>query len=72
MGIAQAAIYSIANYPGCSRPGSQGGLTPAVRARLAGQGLFPSGSMPDEFAAQIKKEIEKMQRIARFAKISLD
>ena len=45
---------------------------PAVRTKLAGQGLFPSGSMPEEFAAQIKKEIEKMQRIARFAKISLD
>lgn len=45
---------------------------PAVRTKLAGQGLFPSGSSPDEFAAQIKKEIEKMQRIARFAKISLD
>ena len=45
---------------------------PAVRAKLAGQGLFPSGSLPDEFAAQIRKEIGKMQRIARFAKISLD
>ncbi len=45
---------------------------PAVRAKLAGQGLFPSGSQPEEFAAQIKKEIEKMQRIARFAKISLE
>ena len=45
---------------------------PAVRARLAGQGLFASGSVPDEFAAQIKKEIEKMQRISRFAKVVLD
>jgi len=34
--------------------------------------LFPSGSSPDEFAAQIKKEIDKMQRIAKFARISLD
>ena len=45
---------------------------PAVRAKLAAQGLFPSGSLPDEFAAQIENEIEKMQRIARFANISLD
>ena len=45
---------------------------PAVRARLAGQGLCPSGSLPDEFAAQIRKEIGMMQRIAQFAKSSLD
>ncbi|MES2686594.1 MAG: tripartite tricarboxylate transporter substrate binding protein BugE [Pseudomonadota bacterium] len=45
---------------------------PAVRARLAGQGLFASGALPDEFGAQIRKEIDKMQRIAKFAKISLD
>lgn len=45
---------------------------PAVRTRLAGQGLFASGSLPDEFAAQIRKEIDKMQRISRFARISLD
>lgn len=45
---------------------------PAVRSRLAGQGLFASGTLPDEFAAQIRKEIDKMQRISRFARISLD
>ena len=45
---------------------------PAVRERLAGQGLFPSGTLPDEFGAQIRKEIDKMQRISRFARISLD
>ncbi len=45
---------------------------PDVRARLAGQGLFPSGTRPDEFAVQIRKEIDKMQRISRFARISLD
>ena len=45
---------------------------PAVRDKLAAQGLFASGSSPDEFGAQIKKEIDKMQRIAKFAKISLD
>lgn len=45
---------------------------PAVSAKLSGQGLFASGTSPDEFAAQLKKEIDKMQRIARFAKIRLD
>ena len=45
---------------------------PAVRDKLAAQGLFASGSTPDQFAVQIKKEIDKMQRIAKFVKISLD
>lgn len=45
---------------------------PAVREKLAGQGLFPSGSQPAEFAAQIRKEIDKMQRISKFARITLD
>jgi tripartite-type tricarboxylate transporter receptor subunit TctC len=44
----------------------------ALAEKLKGQGLFASGSKPEEFAAQIKKEIDKMQRIAKFAKISLD
>lgn len=44
----------------------------ALADKLKGQGLFASGSKPEEFAAQIKKEIDKMQRIAKFAKISLD
>jgi tripartite-type tricarboxylate transporter receptor subunit TctC len=44
----------------------------ALRDKLAGQGLFASGSRPEEFAVQIRKEIEKMQRIAKFAKITLD
>jgi tripartite-type tricarboxylate transporter receptor subunit TctC len=45
---------------------------PAVRSKLAAQGLFASGTLPAEFDAQIKKEIDKMQRIARFAKISIE
>jgi tripartite-type tricarboxylate transporter receptor subunit TctC len=45
---------------------------PAVRSKLAAQGLFASGSTPAEFDAQIKREIAKMQRIAKFAKISLE
>lgn len=45
---------------------------PAIRDKLAVQGLFASGTSPLEFDTQVKKEIDKMQRIARFAKISLD
>lgn len=45
---------------------------PAVRARLDNQGLFASGSKPEEFAAQIRKEVDKMQRIAQAAHITLD
>jgi tripartite-type tricarboxylate transporter receptor subunit TctC len=44
----------------------------SVRARLDNQGLFASGSKPDEFAAQIRKEVDKMQRIAQVAHITLD
>ena len=39
----------------------------AIIMRLAGQGLIPSGTLPEEFAAQIRKEIDKRQRISRFA-----
>ena len=45
---------------------------PAVRERLAAQGLFPSGSLPGEFGVQLRKEIDKMRRISKFASITLD
>lgn len=45
---------------------------PAVRERLAGQGLYPSGTTPKEFTAQIGNEIDKMKRVAAYAKIALD
>src|SRR5450830_1074392 len=45
---------------------------PAVRERLAAQGLFATGTSPEEFGAEIKSEIEKMQRVSAFAKITLD
>jgi tripartite-type tricarboxylate transporter receptor subunit TctC len=44
----------------------------ALRDKLMEQGLFVTGSKPEEFALQIKKEIEKMQRITKYAKIALD
>jgi tripartite-type tricarboxylate transporter receptor subunit TctC len=45
---------------------------PAVAERLASQGLFPSGSQPEDFGAQVRKEIDKMRRISQFARITLD
>ncbi len=45
---------------------------PAVRERLAGQGLYPSGTTPAEFTTQIAREIEKMKAVAAYAKVALD
>jgi tripartite-type tricarboxylate transporter receptor subunit TctC len=45
---------------------------PAVKGRLDAQGLYGSASTPEEFGAQIRKELDKMQRISKFARISLD
>jgi len=45
---------------------------PAVRDRLAGQGLYASGTTPAEFSAQIEREIAKMKDVAAHAKIKLD
>ena len=45
---------------------------PAVKDRLLALGLFPSGSTPADFSALVKKEVDKMQRIAKFAKVSID
>jgi tripartite-type tricarboxylate transporter receptor subunit TctC len=45
---------------------------PAVRERLAGQGLYPSGTISREFTAQIADEIGKMKGVAAYAKVVLD
>lgn len=45
---------------------------PAVRQRMASQGLYPSGTTPKEFSAQIVKEIQKMKGVAAYAKVNLD
>ncbi len=45
---------------------------PAVRDRLAGQGLYPSGTTPAQFSQQIVREIEKMKKVAAYAKIKLE
>jgi tripartite-type tricarboxylate transporter receptor subunit TctC len=44
----------------------------AVRERLALQGLYASGTTPAEFTKQIAGEIEKMKKVAEFARIRLD
>jgi tripartite-type tricarboxylate transporter receptor subunit TctC len=45
---------------------------PAVTARMLDLALFPSGSTPQSFAAQIRDEIAKMKKVAEFAGITLD
>lgn len=45
---------------------------PAVRDRLAGQGLYPTGTAPADFSRQIEQEIAKMRKIAAYAQIHLD
>jgi tripartite-type tricarboxylate transporter receptor subunit TctC len=45
---------------------------PGVRDRLAGQGLYPSGSAPQAFSAQIVREIKKMKDVAAYAKVRLE
>ena len=45
---------------------------PAVRERLAGQGLYPSGTTAKAFTTQIVREIDKMKGVAAYAKIHLD
>ena len=44
----------------------------AVAERLAGQGLYPSGTSAKDFTAQIAREIENMKRVAEFARVKLD
>ncbi len=44
----------------------------AVVERLRVMGFFSAGSTPEEFGVRIRKEIDKMQRIAKFAKVSID
>ncbi|MDT0136812.1 tripartite tricarboxylate transporter substrate binding protein BugE [Acidovorax sp. PRC11] len=45
---------------------------PAVRDRLAGQGLYASGTTPADFSRQIVREIDKMKKVAAYAKIKIE
>ncbi len=71
-GMLAPATTSAANVKRVQEAVARAIKEPAVAERLAGQGLFPSGTQPEEFGAQVRKEIDKMKRISRFAKISLD
>jgi tripartite-type tricarboxylate transporter receptor subunit TctC len=42
---------------------------PDVKERLAADGAEPVGSSPEEFASQIRSEIEKWTRVAKAAGI---
>ncbi|HEY2926037.1 tripartite tricarboxylate transporter substrate binding protein BugE [Piscinibacter sp.] len=45
---------------------------PDVRAQLAAQGVEPLGNTPEEFKAQISREIAKMKVVAKTAKIEIE
>lgn len=45
---------------------------PDLKARMEKLGVYPSWSQPEELAARVNKEIERMARTAKFAKIALD
>ena len=45
---------------------------PAVRERLASLGLFPAATTPAQFGETIRKEIEKMQSLAKQTGISIE
>jgi tripartite-type tricarboxylate transporter receptor subunit TctC len=47
--------------------------SPALQQTLAGQGLYPSDlKTPEQFGAQIRDEIARMQAVAKFANVQLD
>jgi tripartite-type tricarboxylate transporter receptor subunit TctC len=45
---------------------------PAIRERLAGLGLFPAATTPVQFGETIRREIEKMQGLAKQTGISIE
>jgi tripartite-type tricarboxylate transporter receptor subunit TctC len=46
---------------------------PGMKEKLANLGLYPSDlTSPDQFGRQIRKEIDRMQRVSRFAKVQID
>jgi tripartite-type tricarboxylate transporter receptor subunit TctC len=71
-GLLAPAATSPANVKRVQEAVARALREPAVADRLAGQGLFPSGTLPEEFGMQVRKEIDKMKRISRFARITLD
>ena len=45
---------------------------PDVRERLASQGAEPIGNTPDEFTAQMKRDLAKWSKVVKDAAIKLD
>jgi tripartite-type tricarboxylate transporter receptor subunit TctC len=46
---------------------------PGMKERLAQMALYPSElSSPAQFGVQIRKEIDRMQKVSRYAKVQLD
>jgi tripartite-type tricarboxylate transporter receptor subunit TctC len=45
---------------------------PELRAQLEKVGARPVGNSPAEFAAQVRKEVERMKRLVKERQIKLD
>jgi tripartite-type tricarboxylate transporter receptor subunit TctC len=45
---------------------------PEFAKQVFDAGAFPIGNSPEEFAAQIEKEIKKWEAVAKFAKVTAD
>ena len=45
---------------------------PAVKQRIAAQGLYPSGTSSADFTKQIASEIAQMKKVAAAANIQMD
>jgi tripartite-type tricarboxylate transporter receptor subunit TctC len=46
--------------------------TPELRERMQAVGAVPAGNSPREFAAQIRREIERHKRVAEESGIRID
>ena len=68
LGLGAAAVPFLAGLPSLR---GEDAAPSAGRKRFVVM-FSPNGTLPDEFAAQIRKEVDKMQRISRLAHITLD
>jgi tripartite-type tricarboxylate transporter receptor subunit TctC len=47
-------------------------VSPGTRERLAGQGAEPIGNTPEEFTAQMQRDLVKWSKVVKSAGIKLD
>ena len=64
--------YAQAGHPDLNNPSWFGLVAPAVKQRIAAQGLYPSGTSSADFTKQIASEIAQMKKVAAAANIQMD